>query len=57
MGFDEDEPSHGTKVNEDPQGFMDEVFEVVDAMSVTPSEKAELATYQIKDVAQIWYTQ
>ena len=34
--------SHGTKVDEDPQGFMDVRFKVVDAMVVTPSEKAKL---------------
>ena len=33
---------HGTKVDEDPQGFIDEVFKVVDAMGVTSREKVEL---------------
>lgn len=32
---------HGTKVDEDPQGFIDKVFKVVDAMGVTPREKAK----------------
>ena len=44
---------HGTKVNEDPQGFIDEVFKVVDVMGVTPREKAVLAAYQLKEVAQV----
>ena len=46
---------HGTKVDEDPQGFIDEVFKVVDAMGVTPREKVELASYQLKDVPQVWF--
>ena len=33
---------HGTKVHEDPQGFIDEVFKVVDSMGVTPREKEKL---------------
>ena len=44
---------HGTKVVEDPNGFIDEVFKVVYVMGVTPREKAELAAYQIKKVAQV----
>jgi len=47
----------GSKVEEDPQGFIDEVFKVLDAMGVTSQEKAELAAYQLKDVAQIWFEQ
>ena len=48
---------HGTKVDEHPQSFIDKVFKVVDAMGVTPREKAELATYQLKDVAQVRFEQ
>ena len=48
---------HGTKVYEDTQGFIDEGFKVVDAMEVTPKEKAELAAYQLKDVSQVWFEQ
>ena len=47
----------GTKVAEDPQGFIDEVFKVVDAMDVTPRYKSDLAAYQLKDVAQLWFEQ
>ena len=36
---------HETKVDEDPQGFIDEVFKVVDVMGVSPREKVELAAY------------
>ena len=42
---------HGTKVYEYPQGFIDDVY----ATYVTPREKAELADYQVKDVAQVWF--
>ena len=48
---------HGTKVDAYPQGFIDEIFKVVDSMGVTPREKAELAAYQLKEVAQVWYEQ
>ena len=46
---------HGTKVVEYPNGFIDEVFNVVDAMGVTPSEKGELASYQLKYFGQVWF--
>ncbi|XP_049345384.1 uncharacterized protein LOC125809870 [Solanum verrucosum] len=36
---------------------MDEVYKIVDVMGVTSREKAELASYQLKDVAQVWFTQ
>ena len=48
---------HATKVDEDPQGFIDDVFKVVDVMGVTPREKANLATYQLEDVAEVWFEQ
>ncbi|TMW97730.1 hypothetical protein EJD97_005070 [Solanum chilense] len=48
---------HGTKVDEDPQGFIYEIFNVVDAMGVTPRDKAELSACQLKEVAQVWYEQ
>ena len=48
---------HGTKVDEDPQAFIYEFFKVVDAMGVTPREKAELASYKLNDVAQVLFEQ
>uniref|UniRef100_M1DB41 Polyprotein n=1 Tax=Solanum tuberosum TaxID=4113 RepID=M1DB41_SOLTU len=30
---------HGSKVEEDPQGFIDEVYKVLDVMRVSPQEK------------------
>ncbi|XP_049345090.1 uncharacterized protein LOC125809515 [Solanum verrucosum] len=47
----------GSKIDKDPQNFIDEVFKIVDAMGVTPKEKAELASYQLKDVPQVWFEQ
>ena len=43
---------HGTKGDEDPQDFIEEVFKVVDVMGVTSRERAELVIYQLKDVSQ-----
>ena len=45
-----------SKVNEDSQEFLDGVYKVLGAMGVTSSEKSELASYQLRDVSQIWYT-
>ncbi|KAH0775084.1 hypothetical protein KY290_012221 [Solanum tuberosum] len=45
------------RVEEDTQGFIDEVFKVLEAMGVSSQEKVELAAYQLKDVAQVWYEQ
>ncbi|KAK4724069.1 hypothetical protein R3W88_026848 [Solanum pinnatisectum] len=38
-----------SKMEEDPQEFVDEVYKVVDAMGVTSVKKAELAAYRLKD--------
>ena len=43
----------GFKVGEDPQDLIDEVYKIVHAMGVTSREKAELASYQLKDVTQV----
>ena len=48
---------HGSKVEEDPHAFLDEISKVVNIMGVTFKEKAELGAYQLKGVAQIWYEQ
>ncbi|WMV24244.1 hypothetical protein MTR67_017629 [Solanum verrucosum] len=47
----------GSRVEEDPEEFIDEVYKVLMIMGVTLVEKAELAAYQLKGVAQIWYNQ
>ena len=44
-------------MDEDPQGFIDEVFKVVYVMGVTPREKAELAAYQLKHVVEVGFEQ
>ncbi|XP_049345476.1 uncharacterized protein LOC125806778 [Solanum verrucosum] len=58
-GLCEDEPTGflGSKVGEDPQNFLDEVYKIVNSMGVTSIKKRELAAYQLKDVAQILFTQ
>ena len=45
----------GSKVEEDPNGFIEEVYKTVAIMGVCSIQKAELAAYQLKDFAQIWY--
>ena len=42
----------GSKADEDPQYFIVEVNKILYAMIVTSIENAELAVYQLKDVAQ-----
>ena len=44
----------GAKTSEDPQEFVDEVHKILVAMGATDIEKAELASYQLKDVAHTW---
>ena len=48
---------HGTKVYEDPIGFIDKVFKVVYALDMTLTEKADLGAYQLKDVAEVLFEQ
>ena len=48
---------YGSKVEEDTQEFIDEVYTILIAMGFSISEKAELSTYKLKDVAQVWYVQ
>lgn len=40
-----------SKVVEDPQDFLDEVYQILRTMGVSNTEKAELASYQLKNVA------
>ena len=48
---------HESEVDEDPQFCLDEVSKILFAMGVSTTEKAELAAYQLNDVAQTWYNQ
>ena len=43
----------GSMMGEDPQDFCVKVYKIVHAMGVTSREKAELASYQLKDVSQV----
>ena len=47
----------GSKVGDDSQEFLYVVYNVLSDMGVTSREKAELASYQLREVAQVWYTQ
>ncbi|WMV33235.1 hypothetical protein MTR67_026620, partial [Solanum verrucosum] len=46
----------GSPVGEDPQNFIDEVKKIFGVMQVTGNDRVELASYQLKDVAHIWFT-
>ena len=48
---------YGSKVHKDPRGFIDKVYKILYTMGVYSSEKAGLATYLLKDVAQTLYVQ
>ena len=45
----------GSKVEEEPNGFINEVYKTLAIIGLVTRENAELAVYQFKDVAQIWY--
>ncbi|TMX01730.1 hypothetical protein EJD97_023781 [Solanum chilense] len=47
----------GSMVGEDPQDFLDRVYKVFSPMRVTSREKVEMASYQLRDASQIWYSQ
>ena len=44
----------GSKVLEDPQECVDEIDNILVSMGALVSEKEELASYKLKDVAQTW---
>ena len=48
---------HGSKVGEYPQSFLHKVYTIVQSMGVTSKEKAELASYILKDLPHVWFTQ
>lgn len=47
----------GSKVKENPYKFIDEMYMVLRAMHVNELEGVEVASYQLKDVVNVWYTQ
>ncbi|WMV25569.1 hypothetical protein MTR67_018954 [Solanum verrucosum] len=48
---------HGSKVEEHPQEFINEVYKVLMIMGVTLVEKVEFADFQLKSVSQVWFNQ
>ncbi|KAF3619313.1 hypothetical protein FXO38_32991 [Capsicum annuum] len=44
-----------SKSEENPQEFLDQVWKVTDIMGVTSSKSAELAAYQLQDIAHTWF--
>ena len=42
-----------SKVEEDPNRFINKVYKILAIMALTSKEKAELAVYILRDVAQI----
>lgn len=48
---------HGTKVIENPQNIIDEIFKEVDGMGVALRGREKLSTYEINDVSQLWFYQ
>ncbi|KAH0758077.1 hypothetical protein KY290_021570 [Solanum tuberosum] len=47
----------GSSVTENPENFIEELKRVFDVMHVAESERVELAAYQLKGVARIWFDQ
>ncbi|WMV29306.1 hypothetical protein MTR67_022691 [Solanum verrucosum] len=45
-----------SKVGDDLQNFSDEVKKILEVLQVTRNDKVEMAPYQLKDVAHIWFT-
>ena len=43
----------GAKTLEDPQEFIDELDKILVALGASDTEKTELASYQLKDIAQL----
>ena len=47
----------GSQTNEDPQNFLDDIKKIFEVMQVIGNDHVKLTSYQLKDVAHIWYTQ
>ncbi|KAK4726787.1 hypothetical protein R3W88_031704 [Solanum pinnatisectum] len=48
---------NGSSTSEDPENFVDEMKMVFDMMHIADTERVELAAYQLKYVARIWFDQ
>ncbi|KAK4737506.1 hypothetical protein R3W88_001203 [Solanum pinnatisectum] len=47
----------GSQIGKDPQKFIDEVKKIFGEMQVTGNNRVKLASYHLKDVSHVWYTQ
>ncbi|WMV29515.1 hypothetical protein MTR67_022900 [Solanum verrucosum] len=47
---------HGSKVYEDPQEFIDDIYKIVGIIGLSTVE-IELVAYQLKGVARVWFEQ
>ncbi|WMV55213.1 hypothetical protein MTR67_048598, partial [Solanum verrucosum] len=47
----------GSSTFEDPENFVDELKKMFDALHLADTERVELATYQLKNVARTWFDQ
>ena len=45
----------GSKIEEDPQGFVDEIEKIFRVMQATNVKRVKFAAYQLKDVAYQWH--
>ena len=55
--YDESSELLGSHTSEDPLNFIDEIKKIFEVMKIIGNDRVELASYQLKDVAHIWYTQ
>ena len=46
-----------SKVTEDPQDILDEVYKIMYAIGVRSNEMVKLVSYCLEDMAKTWYTQ
>ena len=44
----------GSNTSEDHQEFVDKVHKILLSMGATDTKKADLSSYQLKDIAQTW---
>ena len=44
----------GSNTSEDHQEFVDKVHKILVSMGATDTKKADLSSYQLKDIAQTW---
>ena len=45
----------GSQTNEDDQNFLEDIKKIFEVIQVTRNDRVELKSYQLKDVAYIWY--